>query len=57
VAKTYALQAVERAPGAGQNTVERAGGRVDLEEKITIDNILILLEIDEFLKALREGCG
>jgi hypothetical protein len=33
------------------------GGRVDLEEKNRIDNILILLETDGILKVLREPCG
>jgi hypothetical protein len=33
------------------------GGRVDLEEKITIDNKLILLEMGRFLKQKRGTCG
>jgi hypothetical protein len=35
VAKTYALQTVEPAPGAGLLVANEPGGRVDLEEKVT----------------------
>jgi hypothetical protein len=33
------------------------GGRVDLEEKLRIDNIQILLEKEYFLKLLDLSCG
>jgi hypothetical protein len=57
VAKTYALQAADQPLAQGFLRSTTPGGRVDLEEKLRIDNTVILLEKLYFLKGQKRGCG